>query len=72
MASNEVHRRLGPADELQIRLLLRLPTARRLQTMLEMQQVWLDGVRARLHRAHPELSDYDLTLLVFERLKRNG
>lgn len=72
MASNEVHRRLGPADELQIRLLLRLPTARRLQTMLEMQQVWLDSVRARLRRAHPELSDYDLTLLVFERLKRNG
>ncbi len=72
MASNEIHRRLGPADELQIRLLLRLPTVRRLQTMLEMQQVWLDGVRARLRRAHPELSDYDLTLLVFERLKRNG
>ncbi len=72
MASNEIHRRLGPADELQIRLLLRLPTARRLQTMLEMQQVWLDGVRTRLRHAHPELSDYDLTLLVFERLKRNG
>ncbi len=72
MTSNGVQHRLGPADELQIRLLLRLPTARRLQTMLEMQQVWLDGVRARLRRAHPELSDYDLTLLVFERLKRNG
>lgn len=72
MASGQVQRRLGPADELQIRLLLRLPTARRLQTMLEMQQVWLDGVRARLRRAHPELSDYELTLLMFERLKRNG
>jgi hypothetical protein len=72
MTSNEVQRRLGEADELQIRLLLRVPTVRRLQTMLEMQQVWLDGVRARLRRAHPELSDYELTMLMFERLKRNG
>ena len=72
MTSNDIQRHLGPADELQIRALLRLPTARRLQTMLEMQQVWLDSVRARLRRVHPELSDYDLTLLMFERLKRNG
>ena len=72
MPSNTFQRRLDPADEQQIRLLLRLPTARRLQTMLEMQQVWLDGVRSQLRRAHPELSDYELTLLMFERLKRNG
>lgn len=72
MTSNEGQRRLGPADELQIRSLLRVPTARRLQTMLEMQQVWLDGVLTRLRRTHPELSDYELTTLMFERLKRNG
>ena len=72
MPLNTFQRRLGPADKQQIRLLLRLPTARRLQTMLEMQRVWLNGVRAQLRRAHPELSDYELTLLMFKRLKRNG
>ncbi len=36
MTPEEIKARLGPADELQIRLLLRLPPARRLQTMLEM------------------------------------
>ncbi len=69
MTPEEIKARLGPADELQIRLLLRLPPARRLQTMLEMQEIWLDTVRARLRRAHPELSDLELTRLTFERLK---
>jgi hypothetical protein len=63
---------LGPADELQIRLLLRLPPARRLETMMEMQARWLDTVRARLHRLHPELSDLELTRRMFEQLKQNG
>ncbi len=72
MTPEEIKARLGPADELQIRLLLRLPPARRLQTMLEMQEIWLDTVRARLRRAHPELSDLELTRLMFERLKQNG
>ncbi len=72
MTPEEIKARLGPADELQIRLLLRLPPARRLQTMLEMQEIWLDTVRARLRRAHPELSDLELTRLTFERLKQNG
>jgi hypothetical protein len=64
--------RLGPADELQIRLLTRLPQARRLQTMMESQAVFLDGVRERLRQAHPEMSDYELTVLMFERLTQNG
>lgn len=72
MTSEEFKIRLGPADELQLRLLLRLPPARRLQTMLEMQKVWLDSIRSRLRRLHPELSDLELTRLTFERLKRNG
>lgn len=72
MTPEEIKARLGPADELQIRLLMRLPPARRLQTLMEMQAVWLDSVRARLRRAHPELSDYELTVLMFERLKQNG
>jgi hypothetical protein len=72
MTSEEFKTRLGPADELQLRLLLRLPPARRLQTMLEMQKIWLDSIRSRLRRLHPELSDLELTRLMFERLKRNG
>ena len=72
MTTEEIKTRLGPADELQIRLLLRLSPARRLQTMMEMQAVWLDAIRARLRRLHPELSDLELTRLTFERLKQNG
>lgn len=72
MTPEEVQMRLGPADELQIRLLMRLSPARRLQTLMEMQALWLDSVRARLRRAHPELSDYELTALMFKRLKQNG
>lgn len=70
--SAKVQQRLGDADELQIQLLMRLSPARRMQTMLELQAAWLAGVRARLRRAHPELSDYALTRLMFERLKQNG
>lgn len=66
----EKSRLLGPADELQIRLLMRLPPARRVQTLLELQAFWLNNVRARLRRAYPDLSDYELTLLMFERLRR--
>ncbi|MBI5652029.1 MAG: hypothetical protein HZC40_16555 [Chloroflexi bacterium] len=72
MTPEEIQTRLGAADELQIRLLSRLSPARRLQTMLELQAVWLDNIRARLRRAHPELSDAELTTLMFERLKQNG
>jgi len=54
MTPEEMQMRLGPADELQIRLLMRLPPARRLQTLMEMQALWLDSVRARLRRVHPE------------------
>jgi hypothetical protein len=37
--------------------------------MMELQALWLDTVRARLRRAYPHLSDYELTLLMFERLQ---
>ena len=60
---------LGEADELQIRLLMRLPPAQRLRTMMKLQALWLDTVRARLRRAYPHLSDYELTVLMFERLQ---
>ena len=64
--------RLGPADETQIRLLLRVSPAQRLQTMLEMQAVILNTWQARLRRAHPELSDLELCRLMFKRLQRDG
>ena len=67
-----IQRTLGRADELQIRLLMQLSPARRMQTLMELQALWLDSVRARLRRAYPHLSDYELTLLMFERLKQNG
>ncbi len=69
MAVDEEQRPLGEADELQIRLLMRLPPAQRLRTMMELQALWLDTVRARLRRAYPHLSDYELTVLMFERLQ---
>jgi len=63
--------RLGPADELAIRLLLRVSPAQRLRTMMELQAILLDGLRDRLRKAHPELSDYQICLLMFQRLKQN-
>ena len=65
-------RRLGPADEQQIRLLLQVPPERRLQAMLAMQDAILSGWHARLRRRHPELSDLELCRLLFDRLKQNG
>lgn len=67
-----MNERLGTAEELQIRLLLRVPPARRIQTMLEMQDAMLTIWRERLRRAHPELSDLELCRLLFARLKQNG
>lgn len=65
-------RRLGPADELQIRLLLRVSPAQRIQNLLDLQDILLETWRQRLRRAHPELSDLQLCQLMFERLKQNG
>ena len=64
--------RLGLADEAQIRLLLQVPPARRLQTMLEMQAVILNTWYVRLRRAHPDLSELDLCRLLFERLQQHS
>ena len=64
--------RLGPVDQTQIRLLLQVSPAQRVQTMLEMQAVVLNTWRARLRQAHPELSDLELCRLMFERLQGNG
>lgn len=70
--SRETPRELGAADELQIRWLMRLSPARRMQTLMELQRLWLNTVRARLRRAYPQLSDDELTRLMFERLQQGG
>jgi hypothetical protein len=67
-----MNKRLDTADELQIRLLLRVSPAQRIRTMLEMQDTLLTTWRERLRKAHPELSDLELCRLMFERLKQNG
>jgi hypothetical protein len=68
----KLKRRLGLVDTEQIRLLLQVSPAQRLLTMLDMQEVILDGWHARLRQAHPELNNLDLCRLMFERLKQNG
>lgn len=70
--SEPIKNRVGAADELQIRLLMRLSPARRLQTLMEMQAVFLDSTRARLRHAYPTLSNLELVRLMFARLKQNG
>ena len=65
-------RRLGPVDKVQIRLLMQVSPAQRLQTMLDMQAIILNTWRVRLRRAHPELSDLDLCRLLFKRLQHHG
>ena len=67
-----LRQRLGPADEQQIRLLLQVSPARRLQTMLAMQAVILRDWQTRLRRKHPELTELELCQLLFDRLKQNG
>jgi hypothetical protein len=64
--------RLGPADEAQIRLLLRVSPQQRLLTMLDMQDQLLDTWFRRLRKRHPELDDLALCRLCFERLNQNG
>ena len=65
-------RRLGPTDELQIRLLMSVPPERRVRTMMSTAAVIMNSLRDRLRQTYPELSDLELCRLMFERLYRNG
>ncbi len=65
-------RRLGPADKTQIRLLLQVSPAQRLQTMLTIQTTILTNWHTRLRRTHPHLNDLELCKMLFERLQQNG
>ena len=65
-------RRLGPADEVQIELLLRVPPGKRLKTLLNMQRFWLCNWRSRMRRDHPELSDLEQCRLMFGGFRSHG
>jgi hypothetical protein len=71
-SKEELKRRLGPPDLLQIRLLLGVPPERRVLTMLDMQAVVLNMWYDRLRRSHPEISNMELTRMVYHQIYRNG
>jgi len=71
-SSLEAMRRLGPTDELQLCLLMRVPPERRVRTMMSTAAVIMNSLRARLSQVHPELDDLELCRLMFDRLYRNG
>lgn len=72
LSQTELRRRLGKADVQQIRLLLHVPPERRIQTMLNMQDMVLNMWHMRLRKSHPGISEMDLTRLVFQRLYKHG
>ena len=63
--------RLGPADEDQIRALLRVPPEQRILTMLKMQAMIVNMWRDRLRKRYPDMSDLDLCRMMFDRLQNN-
>jgi len=71
-AAQELKRRLGEPDLLQIRLLMQVAPEKRTATMLNMQNIILNTWRARLRASNPHLDDLELTKLVFKRLQQNG
>ena len=68
----EMMRRIDPPDELQIRLLMSVPPERRVRTMMDTADSIMDGLRARLRKAHPDKSDLEICQLMFNWLYRNG
>lgn len=67
-----LRRRLGPTDELQLRLLMSVPPERRVRTMMDTAESIMDGLRVRLRQAHPAKSDLEICRLMFDWLHRNG
>ncbi len=65
----ELRQRLGPVDELQIRLLLRVSPAQRIATMLTTHGYLLGNWRARLRRTYPHWNDLEISQYIFTQLK---
>jgi hypothetical protein len=70
--AQELQHKLGKADVQQIQLMLRVSPEKRLETMLNMQNIVLTTWRNRLRAANPSLTDLELSKLVFKRLRQNG
>ena len=68
--AQELERRLGKPDPDKIRRLIRLPPEKRIAIMLEEQDRVLNTLRAKLRAEHPELSDLELTKLVFQQVEQ--
>lgn len=68
VAVEQLRQRLGPVDELQIQLQMSVSQAQRIRNMLKIRAVLMNSWRSRLRKAHPELDDLSLTLMVYERL----
>lgn len=66
----QLRQRLGPVDELQIRLLLRVSPAQRITTMWNFQQMMLQSRFHRLRKIHPNLSNLEICRLMFSQLAR--
>ena len=71
-SAQALQQRLGKADIQQIQLMMQIAPEKRLETLLNMQNIVLNTWRIRLRASHPELTDLELTRLVFKRLKQNG
>jgi hypothetical protein len=61
----------GPLDLEQLRLLARVPVAKRVRTMLEAQALAMSIVRGRLRRRCPHLSQREINLLVLKEVSSN-
>ena len=61
----------GPLDLEQLRLLARVPVAKRLRTMLEAQALAMSVIRGRLRRQYPHLSQREINLLVLKKVSRH-
>ena len=69
--TNETSNPWGPLDLDQMRLLARVPVAKRIRSMLEAQYLVMSIVRGRLRRQHPDLSQREINLLVLEEVSRH-
>ncbi|MGA9350747.1 MAG: hypothetical protein WBW48_18350 [Anaerolineae bacterium] len=61
----------GPLDLDQLRLLARVPAAKRVRTMLEAQALAMNIVRGRLRHQYPHLSRREINLLVLKEVSSN-
>ena len=68
-ALEKLKQRMGPADELQIRAMLKVDPAQHILLMLKMQAMVINMWRARLAKRHPDLSELELCRLMFDRLQ---